>query len=107
QEVLRASPRLGYLRVVLGSSTPPSFLAARLRQCTLDSLEELDLGTIEEYEDRTPLVFTTAPRLRKFRIIKMGVTPIVVPWAQLTELTYECDSQDETLDVLTQCPNLV
>ncbi|KAF7357477.1 F-box domain-containing protein [Mycena sanguinolenta] len=81
EEVLRVASRLGYLQVLLGSgitvSTPPSFLAAQLGQCTLDSLEELDLGTIEEYEDCTPLDFTTARRLRKFRITKLGCPNLV------------------------------
>ncbi|KAJ6508502.1 hypothetical protein C8R45DRAFT_967636 [Mycena sanguinolenta] len=106
EELLKVAPRLGSLSMSIPPLHPtPLPLVSQLAQCRLDSLEELGLGTIEEYEDRTPLVFT-APRLRTFSTLNRGVKPIVVPWAQLTELTLDWDSPDGTLQVLTQCMNL-
>ncbi|KAJ6466274.1 hypothetical protein C8R45DRAFT_1219390 [Mycena sanguinolenta] len=83
----------------------PVSLVRRLAQTRLDRLEEMNLGVIN-HTDHTPLAFTV-PRLRKFSIVALGETQVVVPWSQLTELTFNCGSPDVILEVLSQCANLV
>ncbi|KAJ6466349.1 hypothetical protein C8R45DRAFT_1021397 [Mycena sanguinolenta] len=90
---------------------PPLSLVRRLAQCRLSRLEELDLGTSQLEKDIdeevTALYFTTLSRLQKLRIgIFSDGLSIIMPWAQLTDLTLFCDSPDITLDILAQCPNL-
>ncbi|KAF7346578.1 F-box domain-containing protein [Mycena sanguinolenta] len=106
EEVLKVALRWGSLKMPKVATMPLS-LVRRLAQCRLDCLEELDLGTIAEYEDATPVVFTAVPRLRKFSVVNPGTTPIVVPWAQLTELTLDWDSPVGVFQALTQCTNLI
>ncbi|KAJ6451579.1 hypothetical protein C8R45DRAFT_1041714 [Mycena sanguinolenta] len=68
----------------------------------------MDLGFIGHTQS-TPLPAFIAPRLRKLSIINLTkqAPHIVIPWAQLTELNFTCDRQDGTLEVLTQCTNLI
>ncbi|KAF7357484.1 F-box domain-containing protein [Mycena sanguinolenta] len=107
EEVMKVSSRWGYLLVDTIGPTPLSLLR-QLAQCRLDNLEEMDLGSIDATESTPPPAFI-APRLRKLSISNFtGEAPqIIMPWAQLTELTFECDCQDGSLEVLTQCTNLV
>ncbi|KAJ6466344.1 hypothetical protein C8R45DRAFT_1021360 [Mycena sanguinolenta] len=90
---------------------PPLSLVRRLAQCRLSRLEELDLGTSQLEKDideeLTAISFPTLSRLQKLRIgIFSDGLSIIMPWAQLTDLTLFCDSPDITLDTLAQCPNL-
>ncbi|KAF7357481.1 F-box domain-containing protein [Mycena sanguinolenta] len=85
----------------------PLSLVREVAQRKLDSLEEMDLGMVDQYTDRTPVVFTAVPCLRKFRMLSMGATRIAVPWAQLAELSLDCDSLDWTIEILAQSTNLV
>ncbi|KAF7365511.1 F-box domain-containing protein [Mycena venus] len=81
----------------------------RVAECRLDSLEELQLKYIErDVPNLKPIVFST-PRLRK---LTMDLYPesqqIVVPWAQLTNLTLnDSHSPESALDILGRCPGLV
>ncbi|KAF7357616.1 F-box domain-containing protein [Mycena sanguinolenta] len=106
EEVLRVAPRLGSLQISTILAAPSS-LVRQLGQCRLASLEELDLGRIDDEIDSTPLSFTTVPRLRKLRIINCPIAyQILVPWAQLTDLTVSA-SPDVTYGILSQCANLL
>ncbi|KAJ6466210.1 hypothetical protein C8R45DRAFT_1172581 [Mycena sanguinolenta] len=107
EEVLSVAPRWSSLRLDSTCRTPPS-LVRQLAHCRLDSLEDLDLGFIRETDPAQPPPFTV-PRLRKLSIINHteDTLQIVVPWVQLTELAFECNSPDTTLEILTQCLNLI
>ncbi|KAF7357547.1 hypothetical protein MSAN_01351000 [Mycena sanguinolenta] len=106
EEVLTAAPRASSLLFPTASEyeTPVS-LVRRLAQAKLDSVEEICLGIVNE-TDHTPITFTV-PRLRKFSIVNLGEPPIIIPWSQLTELTYRCGSSNVVLEVLSQCTNLI
>ncbi|KAF8208567.1 hypothetical protein K438DRAFT_1812455 [Mycena galopus ATCC 62051] len=98
------------LRVPSIDTHPDLSVVSRLAECRLDSLEELDLGfgRFEEDVDTSPS-FMAVSRLRKLRmaIFSDAAVPILMPWAQLTNLALFCDSPDITLDILAQCPNLI
>ncbi|KAF7357564.1 F-box domain-containing protein [Mycena sanguinolenta] len=83
----------------------PVPLLRQLIHAKLDRLEELNLGIIDK-ADHTPIAFAV-PRLRTFSIADLGEPQIIVPWSQLTELTFSCGSPDVILEVLSQCGNLV
>jgi hypothetical protein len=77
----------------------------------LESLEALAL-TIPSTTDPSPVLAFTVPRLRKLSLlIYSDVLPILVmPWAQLVDLTLDCRVYTQleiTFDFLVQCPNLV
>ncbi|KAJ6466248.1 hypothetical protein C8R45DRAFT_483885 [Mycena sanguinolenta] len=77
-----------------------------LARCRLDSLEELSLEITGSFP--TPPVFTMVPRLRKFSMNLLSTrTQVIVPWAQLTDITLDCDSPDVILDILAQCTRLM
>ncbi|KAF7330856.1 F-box domain-containing protein [Mycena venus] len=108
EEVLEISPRWRSLRL---QSQSPSSLARRIAACNLDSLEELDLGTIYEtpsdLDSGSILVFSPAARFRKVSMAIDSDSPHVsMPWAQLTHLALHYRSSI-IHDILGQCPNLV
>ncbi|KAJ7210683.1 hypothetical protein B0H12DRAFT_1329989 [Mycena haematopus] len=114
EEVLSTGSR--WRSLDLRVRNPPLSLVSRLAQCRLDNLEQLDLGMrpfdddikFEENIEPTFPSFTIVSRLRKLTIsIFSDALPIIMPWAQLTDLTLFCDSPDITLDILAQCANLV
>ncbi|KAF7346015.1 hypothetical protein MSAN_01827400 [Mycena sanguinolenta] len=84
-------------------------LLRRVAQHALDSLEELDLGDRDFFEPLGGVIptFTSAPRLRKLKMCIFSSPPILVPWANLTDLTLRyCSSPDVALDVLAPCLGL-
>ncbi|KAJ6451583.1 hypothetical protein C8R45DRAFT_88839 [Mycena sanguinolenta] len=108
EEGLTVAPRCSSLRLHTTPTTPP-WLIKQLAQCKLDRLEVLDLGTIiitANDADPTHLIFTTVPHLRKLRLINLGTLQITVPWAQLTELSLDCNSF-EVFDAFGQCTSLI
>ncbi|KAF7374706.1 F-box domain-containing protein [Mycena sanguinolenta] len=112
EAALAAAPRLRAVQLQTMPTTP-AWLVKRLAQCALDSLEELDLGmvaadlTAEAEADAEPTPFAV-PALRTLHMINLGTLQISVPWPQLTELTFECDSLDIIFEVLRQgAPHLV
>ncbi|KAF7357617.1 hypothetical protein MSAN_01358100 [Mycena sanguinolenta] len=96
EEVLTVAPLLRSLRF---PALPPS-LVRQLAQGRFNNFEELFLGRIDN-TNHTPLIFTV-PRLRKFSAGTIRETQILVPWSQLTELTFDCGSSDVILEVLSQ-----
>ena len=111
EEVLKIAPRWRSLQVRASKPIPASILR-RLAEEKLDSLEELELGTIEQdiidLGNKTVLFFSTAPRLRKLRMsIYSNAPQILMPWAQLNDLTLDCHLPDIALDILAQCANLI
>ncbi|KAJ6466231.1 hypothetical protein C8R45DRAFT_1172626 [Mycena sanguinolenta] len=102
--ILKTAPRLRSIRCINFFPLP---IISRLAACRLDSLEELELGMADEYP--IPPVFTTVPCLRKFSMI-LRYPPkepqVLVPWAQLTDVTLENNSPDLILDILAQCTAL-
>ncbi|KAF7357505.1 F-box domain-containing protein [Mycena sanguinolenta] len=104
------SLRLGH-RIVINPCTlelliriaPPSALLA-----LLDSLEVLDLSLIgTDYEMTERPAFAMVPRLRKMSITIYSDEPdVLIPWAQLTYLTLDCDTLDIILDIMTHCTAL-
>ncbi|KAF7367563.1 hypothetical protein MSAN_00819400 [Mycena sanguinolenta] len=102
EEVFRIAPRISSLHC---PNYLPLSLIRRLAECRLDSLEELELGLPDSDPNTSEFpALTTAPRLRKSSItISSGQPHILVPWAQLTDLTLDCDSIDVILDILPQC----
>ncbi|KAJ6513024.1 hypothetical protein C8R45DRAFT_1153768 [Mycena sanguinolenta] len=104
-----AAPRLRALQLQTMPITP-MWLVKMLAQCALDNLEELDLGLVAEDPsadaDAEPRPFAV-PALRTLQMTNFGELQISVPWAQLTELTFECDSLDVTFKILRQCAPLL
>ncbi|KAK7048067.1 F-box domain-containing protein [Favolaschia claudopus] len=110
EEILRIAPRWRSLQLRASKPIPASFVR-RLAESKLDDLEELELGAIEQdvfnLGDKAILHFNTAPRLRKLRMtLHSSSVKIVMPWAQLSELSLSCHSPDIALAILSQCPNL-
>ncbi|KAJ7251154.1 hypothetical protein B0H12DRAFT_1324134 [Mycena haematopus] len=109
-EVLRTSPRWRSLHLIGANGTPLSFIG-RLAGARLDNVEELDLGLV--YKDNEtiieePFPSSTVPQLRKLGIhFCSNALSILMPWAQLTDLTLRADFANIAHDVLGQCPNLV
>ncbi|KAF8208541.1 hypothetical protein K438DRAFT_276654 [Mycena galopus ATCC 62051] len=108
--VLALAPRWRSLQVAgagefLGDDSTPLSLVSQLARSSLDCLEELDLGQFDEDIDPSSIIsFATIPRLRK---LSMDIHPqILVPWAQLTDLTLGYASPDIVINTLAQCPNL-
>ncbi|KAF7363974.1 hypothetical protein MSAN_01056000 [Mycena sanguinolenta] len=108
-EILRTCPRWRSLRLEVPDSTPLSSFVSQLTDFgKFDNLEELDLGTGEEDDPVTFISFTTAPRLRKLTTtIFSSAISILVPWAQLTDLSLTSYFFNTTLNILAQCPSLV
>ncbi|KAF7357501.1 hypothetical protein MSAN_01346400 [Mycena sanguinolenta] len=103
EHVFRTAPRFRSLHWL---EFPLLSIISRLAECRLDSLEELKLGLTESDISRPPAL-TTVPRLRKSNLIIRSDEPhILVPWAQLTDLTLYCESPKFIRDVLAQCANL-
>ncbi|KAF7366375.1 Cytochrome P450 [Mycena sanguinolenta] len=102
--VLKEAPRFRSLRC----TNAPLSLISRLVECRLDSLEELDLGFVESDSSAAEVpAFTMVPRLRKSSIpIRSKEPHVLIPWAQLTDVTLACDSIDIVLDILAQCATL-
>ncbi|KAJ7268098.1 hypothetical protein B0H12DRAFT_1229746 [Mycena haematopus] len=108
--VLKTAPRwhsLDLTRVHPAGGHTPSSLIGQLAECSLESLEELTLGSFAE--NINPTSFTAVPRIWKLCIhfCSNAPLPILVPWAQLTNPTLRADFPDIALDVLGQCPNLI
>ncbi|KAJ6466323.1 hypothetical protein C8R45DRAFT_877011 [Mycena sanguinolenta] len=104
EEVLEVAPRSSSLQFPIMYQMPLSFVL-QLSQRRLDSLEELELGRIDE-TDHIPLAFT-APRLRKFSMAYPRPWQITVPWTQLTDLVLHSHSHKITFGILAQCTNLL
>ncbi|KAJ7264948.1 hypothetical protein B0H12DRAFT_1217130 [Mycena haematopus] len=104
-EVLRAASRYRSLHLI-GPYTRLAFVR-RLARARLDNLEDLDLGFLDE-DVPTVLPSFTVPQLRKLSIyFCSNAVPILVPWAQLTDITLGANFRNIALDVLGQCPNLI
>ncbi|KAJ7726497.1 hypothetical protein B0H16DRAFT_1592421 [Mycena metata] len=103
EELLRVAPRWRILHI--DGSLPPIFYQ-RLTGCTLDSLEAATLLPV--YSNDIEIAISSlgvSPRLRK---LEVNADPSFdLPWAQLTELTLTYGSASESLNILTQCINLV
>ncbi|KAF7357478.1 Cytochrome P450 [Mycena sanguinolenta] len=107
EEGLRVAHRCASLRIDIKGSGTPSWFVRRLAQSKLDSLDELDLGYVQDDDtDRTSVSFTAASRLQKLHLINLGALQIALPWAQLTELRFHCDSP-EAFEAFRQCANLI
>ncbi|KAJ6501969.1 hypothetical protein C8R45DRAFT_974975 [Mycena sanguinolenta] len=109
-EILRTSPRWRTLRLDVPGYTSLSFVR-QLAESAFDSLEDLDLGSLVFDEDEpTPsesLSFTTIPRLRTLSMgIPSNAISIIMPWAQLTDLTLACGDHI-IFNILAQCTNLI
>ncbi|KAJ7366521.1 hypothetical protein DFH08DRAFT_1072003 [Mycena albidolilacea] len=104
-EILKTSPRWGSADLRYA----PLWLINRVAECRLDNLEELSLGTIGPNTSHLdPLCFTGAPRLRKLGVKFHSNDPqILMPWAQLTDITIDSSSHDIALDILVQCTDLI
>ncbi|KAJ6466223.1 hypothetical protein C8R45DRAFT_1079512 [Mycena sanguinolenta] len=102
ETVLSIAPRVQSLRCNKFSSS----IFSPLARCRLDSLEELSLDIPGSFP--TPPVFTMVPRLRKFSMTLLPTrTQVIVPWAQLTDITLDSNSPDLILDILAQCTHLM
>ncbi|KAJ7727350.1 hypothetical protein B0H16DRAFT_1894453 [Mycena metata] len=105
EELLRVAPRWGFLCI---DSFLPPLLYQRLADCTLDSLEEVVLRTIDTDGLMTAphLSFLgNSPRLRKLNVF--ADPSLALPWAQLTELTLAYgDSASVSLNIVAQYTNL-
>ncbi|KAJ6451605.1 hypothetical protein C8R45DRAFT_1041782 [Mycena sanguinolenta] len=107
-EVLKTATRWCSLRVCISGVAPPPWFIRQLSQCKFDSLEELHLAIIDDDGDPTPVSFPVVPRLRKLSVLSLLTAPqTFVPWAQLTDLTFQIDAHEGVLSILTQCTNLV
>ncbi|KAJ7267703.1 hypothetical protein B0H12DRAFT_120967 [Mycena haematopus] len=110
-EILKTAPRWHSLTLthVHPLDDASSSLISQLAECKLESLEELSLGSFAENVDLTALPsFTTIPQLRALSIhLSSNALPILVPWAQLIDLTLDTDFVTIALDVLGQCTNLI
>ncbi|KAJ7264949.1 hypothetical protein B0H12DRAFT_1230583 [Mycena haematopus] len=109
-EVLRTAPRWYSLHLTQGHvrGYTPLSLISQLAGCTLESLEELILGKFTESDPTALPSLTTVPQLRKLSIrFGSNALPILMPWAQLTDLTLRADFPNIALDVLGQCANLI
>ncbi|KAF7357600.1 F-box domain-containing protein [Mycena sanguinolenta] len=85
----------------------PFPLVRRLAGCRLDSVKEFIAPSFTFDFDSGTAAFTNLPRLRKLTLgIDTDTLTVLMPWAQLTDLTLFCDSPLIALDVLAQCPNL-
>ncbi|KAJ7268133.1 hypothetical protein B0H12DRAFT_95106 [Mycena haematopus] len=106
-ELLRTAPRWRSLHWVHSARSGSPSLTSQLAECKLESLEELTLGSFTE--NVTPTAFTAVPRLRKLSIqfCSKASLPILVPWAQLTDLNLRASFPNIALDVLDQCTNLI
>ncbi|KAJ6466253.1 hypothetical protein C8R45DRAFT_1079526 [Mycena sanguinolenta] len=103
ENILKNAPRVQSLGC---ENFFPLPIISRLAGCRLDSLEELEFGLGRD-NCPTPPVFTMAPRLRKFSMtLHSENTPVIVPWAQLTNIKLDSDSPDIVLDILAQCTGL-
>ncbi|KAF7346024.1 F-box domain-containing protein [Mycena sanguinolenta] len=87
EEVLKTASRWRSLR--LDFPDHGLTLVRQLAQSGLDSLEEIDLGRTSFIEPLDGVIpsCTTAPRLRKLGMSISSSLPILVPWANLTDLT--------------------
>ncbi|KAJ7251149.1 hypothetical protein B0H12DRAFT_1052090, partial [Mycena haematopus] len=110
--ILRTAPRWNSLRLTrfhVRGYTPLS-LISQLAGCKLESLEELNLGKFANFTENPTAVpsFTSVPQLRKLSIhFCSNALSILMPWAQLNNLTLGADFPNIALDVLGQCPNLI
>ncbi|KAJ6502005.1 hypothetical protein C8R45DRAFT_975067 [Mycena sanguinolenta] len=107
-EVLSSAPRWRSLDLDV-NDTPVPFIS-QLAEARLDSLEELDLGLLD-FDDDDPPTFTSFATVPRLRQLTMGVCSkafrFLVPWVQLTYLTFTSYFPNIPLDVLAQCPNLI
>ncbi|KAJ6515288.1 hypothetical protein C8R45DRAFT_1205575 [Mycena sanguinolenta] len=112
EQIMVTAPRWRSLH--MDHSWPPPFFN-QLVEAKLDNLEELDMGERDfefddaDFNDDAPITsFSTVPRLQKLRLhIYSNRLTILVPWAQLTNLTLGAHYSNIALDILVQCPNLV
>ncbi|KAF8217841.1 hypothetical protein K438DRAFT_1795739 [Mycena galopus ATCC 62051] len=110
EDVLSIAPRCGSLQLE-GRPESACQLVSQLAPSKLDILEKLDLGKIDTIDDIDGGVdFITVPRLRLRNLsicVESNLSQILMPWAQLTDLTLKAYVSDIALDILAQCPNLV
>ncbi|KAJ6466413.1 hypothetical protein C8R45DRAFT_1021634 [Mycena sanguinolenta] len=108
EEVLKTSHRWRSLRLYFPDNG--LHMIHRLAQRRLDNLEELDLGRTPFLEPLGGVIpsLTAAPRLRLLRMSSSSSLPIpiLVPWANLTDLTLHCTSPDLALDILALCASI-
>ncbi|KAF7354736.1 hypothetical protein MSAN_01387600 [Mycena sanguinolenta] len=106
--VLSTAPRWRPLNVPRTTSLA---FVQQLSEGRFDSLEELDLG-LERFAGvvSTISISFTVPRLRKLRInmwSNMLHIDILIPWAQLADLTFDSSCPDITFGILAQWTSLV
>ncbi|KAF8217905.1 hypothetical protein K438DRAFT_1795953 [Mycena galopus ATCC 62051] len=110
EDVLNITPRYRALRL-RGICPPASLLnqvLARLAQSRGDVLEVLDLGTKRGIGNIAGGLVIPAPRLYKLRIcIPTNSSLILLPWAQLMDLTLTVYQPNIAPDVIAQCANLL
>ncbi|KAF7363812.1 hypothetical protein MSAN_01039100 [Mycena sanguinolenta] len=106
-EVLTTAPRWRSLHLDGPFYTSMPFLS-RLAQAKLENLEELvPLRFSKDVDLAAFPSFTSVPRLKKlFMQIHSKALPILLPWAQLIDLTLVSDFLRLTLDILAQCTEL-
>ncbi|KAF7365496.1 hypothetical protein MVEN_00422600 [Mycena venus] len=111
EEILAISHRWLSLRLHGWLVQVPMSLVRRVAECRLDSLEELHLGTIDQevsnFGHNTIPSFYTAPRLRKLTMSDFNSPQVLMPWAQLADLSFDFQSPDTALNILAQCTGLV
>ncbi|KAF8187007.1 hypothetical protein K438DRAFT_1835452, partial [Mycena galopus ATCC 62051] len=110
EDVLTIVPRCRCLELQEGPSHCPSLpqLVSQLSQSRLDMLEELDLSRIYSIM-RIDFVTVPRPRLRNLKIFirDRNLSQILMPWAQLTDLSLFAAFPNIVLDILRQCANLI
>ncbi len=95
EEIFRIAPRWRSLRVET-PTYPQASLVRRVAECSLDSLEELNLGFIEQdaVDADTIPSFMTASRLQKLSIsLDEDSHRILVPWVQSAQLIKSCEQR--------------
>ncbi|KAF8208427.1 hypothetical protein K438DRAFT_1812210 [Mycena galopus ATCC 62051] len=121
EEVMETAPRWCSLELDTREDLDrtPLWMISRMAGHRLDGLEELHLGCIIPDIRSSLPSFTTVPRLRKLSIgiypdalpelpsMYSNALPNLIPWAQLTHLSLNCDLADITFDILALCANLV
>ncbi|KAF8208438.1 hypothetical protein K438DRAFT_274357 [Mycena galopus ATCC 62051] len=108
EDVSIIAPRCRSLQLK-GWRRPSHQLVIGLAQSGLNILEELDLGNIDVIDEIDGGIdFSALPRLRQLMIrIDSDFSQILMPWAQLTELTLTVGLPGTALDILPQCTNLI
>ncbi|KAJ6501935.1 hypothetical protein C8R45DRAFT_924411 [Mycena sanguinolenta] len=92
----------------------PLALVRQLAEVRFDSMEELQVESLTiERGGPTSISFTEVPRLQKLRMdlgsngLRSDGLLVLVPWAQLTDLTIRTPFDNVAFDILAQCANLI